>query len=49
MPTIEEMLIIVGLAGIGTLWVFAAVGMLQVGWKSIISPIADILKLNNRK
>ena len=47
MPIIEEALIIMGLAGVGTLWVFAMVGMLQVGWKSIISPIADIL--SNRK
>ncbi len=44
--TLQEIVIVVGLAGVGLLWVGAVLGMLQVGWKSIIEPIVDRLGRN---
>jgi len=41
MDTLQNVVIIVGLAGVGTLWVAAVVGMLQLGWKSLVAPWID--------
>jgi len=38
------MIIVVGLSGVGVLWVAAVVGMLQIGWNSIAAPIVDRFK-----
>ncbi len=42
--TLQEILIIAGLAGVGALWAFAVVGMLQVGWKSAGAPLIEWLR-----
>jgi len=39
--TLQEIVIVAGLTGVSILWIGAVVGMLQVGWKSIIAPWID--------
>tara|TARA_R110002051_G_scaffold30101_3_gene69725 strand:+ start:1013 stop:1162 length:150 start_codon:yes stop_codon:yes gene_type:complete len=41
---IRETVIIAGLSGVAALWIFALVGMLQVGWNSGIAPIIDAIQ-----
>jgi len=42
--TLQEILIVAGLVGVSTLWVFSVVGMLHVGWKSGIAPIIEMIQ-----
>jgi hypothetical protein len=42
--TLQEVITVVSLGGLGVLWVAAIVGMLQVGWDIIAEPIMDRLK-----
>tara|TARA_R110002110_G_scaffold137620_2_gene322907 strand:- start:1034 stop:1180 length:147 start_codon:yes stop_codon:yes gene_type:complete len=42
--TLEEIIIIAGVIGVGALWAFAAVGMVQIGWKSGVDPLVEWLK-----
>ena len=42
--TLQEVLIVVGVGGLGVLWAAAAVGVLLVGWSAIVGPVKDRLK-----
>ena len=44
MDILQEIGIVVGLAGVGVLWAAAVVGMLQIGWSAIVGPVKDRLK-----
>jgi hypothetical protein len=41
---IEKIIIIAGMAGVGALWIFAVVGMVQIGWKSGMDPLVEWLR-----
>jgi hypothetical protein len=42
--TLQEVLIVVGVGGLGVLWAAAIVGMLQIGWSAIAGPVKDRFK-----
>jgi|TARA_Y100000034_G_scaffold125658_1_gene175668 hypothetical protein len=42
--TWQDVVIIAGMCSVGVIWVAAVVGMMQIGWKSIASPVTEWIK-----
>tara|TARA_Y100000310_G_scaffold313327_1_gene361569 strand:- start:887 stop:1036 length:150 start_codon:yes stop_codon:yes gene_type:complete len=42
--TLQEIIILGGISCLGILWIAALIGMMQVGWNTITSPVIDRLK-----
>tara|TARA_Y100000034_G_scaffold105895_1_gene133609 strand:+ start:92 stop:247 length:156 start_codon:yes stop_codon:yes gene_type:complete len=42
LETFNEALIMVGISCMGLLWAAALVGMMQVGWQTLMSPIKEL-------
>jgi Na+/alanine symporter len=49
MDILQQALMIAGLGALGALWVFAIMGMLQVGWESLLGPLSQIIRDRNSR
>jgi len=41
--TLQEVVIVAGLCGLGILWTATLVGMIQIAWSSMVSPVKDLM------